>query len=447
MAEPRGITRRTALKSAAGASIALAAALSPGLPAWARPILRAGSIKGPGALPDPSLPEGTETMPRIDHIVVVMMENHSFDNILGVLPKGARRGRPVDGLPVHRGQQVAFNLDAQGNKIYSVHAETPCQEDGEPSQAWNASHLSYDGGRNDGFVRASGTVAMRYYDDSDLPFTHSLAEHFPVGERYFCSCLAQTYPNFRYLLTGTSSGVIRTDASTFSTPAANGTIFDRFDQFAVDWKVYYDSLPAPLVIPGVLPPSRGPKFVHGVQHFIDDAAAGRLPQFSFVNPDYNSVSQENPQDVQFGDRFLARVTTAVLGSPQWRRTALFITYDEHGGYYDHVSPPPAPVPDDIPPMLQPGDVPAAFDRYGIRVPTLVVSPYAKAHHVSHTVYDHTSILKFIETRFGLPALTHRDAAADPMLDMFDFTHVSHPNPVLPDAPVDPAGVAACNALP
>ncbi|MEK6250787.1 MAG: alkaline phosphatase family protein [Actinomycetota bacterium] len=193
MAEPGGITRRTALKSAAGASIALAAALSPGLPAWARPILRAARIKGPGDLPDPRLPEGTETMPQIDHIVVVMMENHSFDNILGVLPEQARRGRPLDGLPVSHGQQVAFNLDAQGNKVYSAHAETPCQEDGVPSQAWNASHLSYDGGRNDGFVRASGPVAMRYYDDSDLPFTYSLAEHFPVGERYFCSCLAQTY--------------------------------------------------------------------------------------------------------------------------------------------------------------------------------------------------------------------------------------------------------------
>jgi len=139
--------------------------------------------------------------------------------------------------------------------------------------------------------------------------------------------------------------------------------------------------------------------------------------------------------------------SALVNSPNWPSSAFFLVYDEHGGFYDHVSPPPAPVPDDIPPMLQPGDTPGAFDRYGIRVPALVVSPYAKAHHVSHTVYDHTSILKFIETRFGLPALTRRDAAADPMLDMFDFSRVSHPHPVLPDAPVDAAGIAACNALP
>src|SRR2546421_4432891 len=341
MEEPRGVTRRTALKCAAGAGIAFAAASRAGVPAWARPISRLGRVQGPGSLPYPFLREGTETMPQIDHIVVVMMENHSFDNILGTLRRRAGRARRVDGLPVFRGRQLAFNRDAQGNRVYSAHAETPCQEHGVPSQAWNASHIAYDGGRNDGFVLASGPVAMRYYDDSDLPFTYSLARHFPVGERYFCSCLAQTYPNFRFLLTGTSSGVIRTDGSTFTTKVANGTIFDRFDHFGVSWKTYFDSLPAPLVIPDVLPTARQPNFVKGVQHFIDDAAAGQLPQFSFVNPDYDAVSQENPQDVQFGDRFLARVTNAVTSSPQWGRTALFVTYDEHGGYYDHVPPPAA----------------------------------------------------------------------------------------------------------
>jgi phospholipase C len=446
MVETGGITRRTALRSTAGAGIALAAASSHGLPAWARPILNGRRIAGPGARPYPRLPEGTETMPRIDHIVVVMMENHSFDNVLGVLPHRVRRRRRIDGLPVFRGRQLAFNLDAQGNKVYSAHAETPCQEHGVPSQAWNASHLSYDAGRNDGFVRASGPVAMRYYDDSDLPFTYSLALNFPVGQRYFCSCLAQTYPNFRYLLTGTSSGVIRTDGSTFSTPAANGTIFDRFDHYGVDWKVYYDSLPAPLVIPGVFTPSRQSKFVKGVQHFIDDAAAGGLPRFSFVNPDYGSVSEENPQDVQFGERFLARVTTAVMGSPQWPRTALFITYDEHGGYYDHVPPPFAIKPDSIPPLLQPADVPGGFDRYGFRVPLIVVSPWARKNYVSSVVQDHTSITRFIETKWNFGAMTFRDANAANMTDYFNFdkAHFRHP-PVLAQAPDPGPGLRRCAA--
>jgi phospholipase C len=444
MEESGGITRRTALKSAAGASLAVATAMRPGLPAWARPVVHAGRIKGPGALPNPHLPEGTETIPQIDQIVVVMMENHSFDNVLGMLPHRVRRRRNVDGLPVRHGRQLAYNLDDQGHKVRSRHAQTPCQQRAEPSQAWNASHLSYNDGRNDGFVRASGPVAMRYFDNRDLRFTYSLARHFPVGQRYFCSCLAQTYPNIRYLLTGTSSGVIRTDSSTFSTPAANGTIFDRFDQFGVTWRNYYDSLPASLVVPGVFTTARQANFVKGVQSFIDDAAAGRLPQFSFVNPDYESVSQENPQDVQFGDRFLARVTQAVLTSPRWRRSALFITYDEHGGYYDHVPPPKAVKPDDIPPLLQPGDVPGAFNRYGFRVPTIVVSPWARKHYLSGVVQDHTSITRFVERKWNLGAMTFRDANAADMTDYFNFHRAHFREPPTLAEPADPGpGLERC----
>jgi phospholipase C len=437
------ITRRTAIKSAAGASIGIAAALSPGLPAWARHVTRALNVKGPGTLPDPSLPEGTPTMPQIEHIVVVMMENHAFDNIIGVVPKKARRGPPLDGLPVQHGEQTAFNSDSEGNKVFSQHADTVCQDHGVPSQAWNASHISYGNGRNDGFVLASGPRAMRYYDETDLPFTYSLAKHFPIGQRYFCSCLAQTYPQFRYLLTGTSSGIIRTDASTFSVPAANGTIYDRFDQFGIDWKNYFDSLPASLVIPGV-GAGRSANFVKGVQHFIDDAAAGRLPGFSFVNPDYESVSEENPQDVQFGDGFLAKVTAAVTSSPKWDRTVLFITYDEHGGYYDHVPPPAAIKPDGIPPLLKPGDVPGAFDRYGFRVPLIVVSPWARKNYVSNVVQDHTSITRFIERKWNLGAMTFRDANAADMTNYFNFSkaHFADP-PALAAAPDPGPGLEVC----
>src|SRR5207247_5863394 len=115
---------------------------------------------------------------------------------------------------------------------------------------------------------------------------------------------------------------------------------------------------------------------------------------------------------------------------------------------DHVPPPSAPLPDKIAPILIAGDVPGAFDRYGFRVPVVVVSPYAKAHFVSHTVHDHTSILRFIEVRFGLPALTNRDAHANPMLEFFQFIHRGFARlPALPDAPLDPPLVAACTAAP
>ncbi|MBV9285271.1 MAG: phosphoesterase, partial [Acidimicrobiia bacterium] len=139
---------------------------------------------------------------------------------------------------------------------------------------------------------------------------------------------------------------------------------------------------------------------------------------------------------------------ALMKSPNWSSSALFLTYDENGGFYDHVPPPAAVTPDDIPPMLQPGDAPGAFDRLGFRVPVSVVSPYSKQHYVSHITYDHTSTLKFIETRFGLPPLTRRDAAAADMTDFFDFSHASFATPPrLPRAPINLVQYLACLTAP
>jgi phospholipase C len=138
------------------------------------------------------------------------------------------------------------------------------------------------------------------------------------------------------------------------------------------------------------------------------------------------------------------VVNALFASPAWPRSAMFLTYDEHGGYYDHVPPPAACVPGDAAPLLQPGDTVADFDRYGFRVPFVLVSPYARPHYVSHRPQDHTSILRFIETRFDLPALTNRDANAEPMLDLFDFSHPALLNPPpLSPVTVDPAQLQQC----
>ena len=139
---------------------------------------------------------------------------------------------------------------------------------------------------------------------------------------------------------------------------------------------------------------------------------------------------------------------ALFKSPNWSSSALFLTYDEHGGFFDHVPPPAAIPPDDIPPMLLPGDAPGAFNSYGVRVPAVVVSPFARPHFVSHRTNDHTSILRFIETRFGLPALSRRDAAANPMLEFFDFSAPAFATPpALPAAPLNAAEVAHCSTLP
>ncbi|MCA1841990.1 MAG: hypothetical protein LC792_02125, partial [Actinobacteria bacterium] len=189
-----------------------------------------------------------------------------------------------------------------------------------------------------------------------------------------------------------------------------------------------------------------------ISQYYLDAQAGSLPQVAFVDPIFVGQSRvENdehpPSNVQVGQSFVHDVVQALLASPNWPTSALFLTYDEHGGFADHVPPPTAPAPDDIAPMFRDGDTPGAFDRYGFRVPAAVVSPYSKPHFVSHVVHDHTSILRFIEVRFGLPSLTNRDAQADPMLEFFDFSQPSFTTPpAVPDAPVDQKRLASdqCN---
>jgi phospholipase C len=406
-------------------------------------------MRRPDSLPFPHLPAGTPTLPKIEHIVVLMMENHSFDNLLGMVSAQVPGRAGVDGLTVRHGRPVNVNVDAAGRPVYAQRAGSPCQLDGLPTQSWNASHQSYDNGRNDGFVRASGPVAMEYWDQRDLPFTYSLVRHFPVGQRYFASALAQTYPNRRFLFCGTASGLVATNLQqTLHLPAANGTIFDRLDQHRIPWGVYFEDAFSPVIVPGFYTPSRVRR-VKRMTSFYADAAAGRLPHFTFLDPNYTTTSEENPQDIQVGERFISKIVHALMRAPTWKSTALFITYDEHGGYYDHVPPPRAIKPDSAAPLPVPGQpplVPGGFDRYGFRVPLIVVSPWAKAGYVSSVVQDHTSITAFIEHKWNLPAMTFRDANAAPMTDYFDFAApaFAHP-PALAAPPGLARGLAECRA--
>ncbi|HVP02203.1 MAG TPA: alkaline phosphatase family protein [Solirubrobacteraceae bacterium] len=437
------VTRRTLLRGAAAGATLLAASR---LPAWARPPAAcAAALRAPDSLPFPDLPAGTQGIPQIEHVVVLIMENHSFDSFLGMVPHQVPGRAAVNGLRVRRGRVANANPDRTGRAVHAVHSASPCQLSGEPSQTWNASHLAWDGGRNDGFVRASGPVAMRYWDARDLPFTYSLVRHFPIGERFFCSTLAQTYPNRRFFFTGTASGTIATNNDTFKIAAANGTIWDRLDAHGVDWGIYYQNVPSWLIVPGSYTPARATR-QRTMDRFFADAKAGRLPAFTFLDPDYETTSQENPQDVQVGERFIAQVVRALMAAPTWKSTALFITYDEHGGYYDHVPPPPAIKPDDIPPSTAPGDAPGSYDRYGFRVPLIVVSPWARAAHASRVTQDLTSITAFVERKWNLPAMTFRDANADPMLDYFDFGAPAFADPPkLAAAPALAPGLQACRA--
>jgi phospholipase C len=371
------------------------------------------AIRQPGSRPNPKLPEGTDTLPQIEHIVVLMMENHSYDDHFGMLKRGDGFKLGTDGLPIDA------NLYTDGNLLKAFHMPSTCQLHGSPSQSWDPSHTAYDNGLNDGFVLGSGPVAMGYWDSTDIPYYYGLAQTFPVADRWFSSVLAQTYPNRRFMMAGTAAGIVSTTtAALLAPPPPNGTIFDRLAAHKISWKNYYSSLPSVAIIPAVL--KKYPKHTAKATQFITDAAAGKLPSFSIVDPDFGHQSEEDPQDIRQGERFAAAVINAAMHGKAWSKTLLIFTYDEHGGYYDHVAPPAAIKPDDIPPEIVPSDLPGGYDRYGFRVPAVIVSPYARRNYISHVVHDHTSILKLVETKWNLPAMTFRDANASNLLDSLDF---------------------------
>lgn len=388
-----------------------------------------------GDLPDPDLPSGTvnEEIP-IDHILIIMQENHSFDNYFGRLNEFGYNGE-VDGLSLDM-----VNMMYEGEPVNPFHLTSYCVPGLD--QSWNGSHFSYNNGRNDMFVHRSGDDAMGYYEEEDLPFYYSLANTFAIGDRYFSSVLGPSDPNGFYLFAGTSFGHIANDGplSRFNQP----TLMDQLRDHGVSF-IYYN-VRDPFIGKFANTYSKDMDKLKGFEDFFEDAATGNLPQVAFIEPD-PIFDEHPPHNVQLGQAAVASIVNALIKSPAWPRLALFITWDEHDGYFDHVPPPPACVPDDIQPMLGYDDVEAEFDRYGFRVPAIVVSPYAKRHYVSHEVYDHTSILRFVQTKYNLPALSNRDANANPMMDFFDFSYPNFDVPPLAEPIVDGSRLEDCPELP
>jgi phospholipase C len=248
------------------------------------------------------------------------------------------------------------------------------------------------------------------------------------------------------LIAGTSAGMtddIGTGAfnavqdATLPLPAGGTTIFNQLDLHGISWANYVVNYPTgatPLLFPAN---DAGTEAVHHkpFDQFLTDAAAGVLPAFSLLDPDYSTQSQENPQNIVVGEAVLAKVVDALGQSPLWQRTLFVLVYDEHGGYYDHVPPPPAIPPDSIPPVVQPTESTYdGFARFGFRVPSVIVSAYAKPNHVSHVVYDHTSILAMVERKWNLPALTYRDANANDLTDFLDLHALKSGRPTFPRLP-------------
>jgi phospholipase C len=413
------------------------------------------SVREAGSLPYPEVPVGTvnEQMP-FDHLVVVMMENHSFDNLLGAL---SRTRADVDGLSFDgAGAAMNSNPGSAGTppRVTAFPLNTTAQGR-DVSQSWKDTHEQIDGGAMNGFVRAVGSEQpMGYYTPESLPFAYSLAATFTLANRWFCSVPGPTYPNRRFLLAGTAFGGTATNRDelmhAFEHPPANGTIFKMLSEHGLSWRNYFSDIPMAMVLPRTIVDH--PEHHVPIGMFFDDCRTGSLPAVSFLDPRIGALSkigepiaalpfpfkdllikigadlacedspetQEDPQDMNPGEAWAHSVVEAVLQSPKWSRTLLIYAYDEHGGYYDHVPPPPAPIPDDIAPVLAAGDPSGGYDMYGPRVPAIVVSPYSRPGGVSNVVHDHTSVLATIEHKWNLPALTDRDANAATVMDFLDL---------------------------
>ncbi|HEU5233791.1 MAG TPA: alkaline phosphatase family protein, partial [Terriglobales bacterium] len=286
-------------------------------------------------------------------------------------------------------------------------------------------------------IDSGGRRSMGYYDWTDLPYYYELGFQFGTSDRYFSSVETRTIPNRMYLFAATSFGHINNDS-----PPGGGwqqaTIFDRLDAAGIKWRVYRVDETNSLADWATYQRDSGKVFPIS-QYFTDVKSESTTPQVVFIDRGGGSAgADEHPgSDIQTGAAEVAKIINALLVSPSWHSSAFFLSWDEPGGFYDHVQPAGLTKPDNIAPMLCCGEPSGDFAHSGLRVPLVVVSPWVKPHFVSHVVRDHTSILKFIEDRFGLQPLTARDANADDMMEFFDFStpHLATP-PSLPSQPTN-----------
>jgi phospholipase C len=345
----------------------------------------------PFALPSPS-------RSGLDHIVVLTMENRSFDHLLGWLP-GAD------------GKQAGLTyLDRQG-VAHSTHPLAPDFQGcgySDPDHSYAGSRVAYDNGKCDGFLRAgkNDAYAIGYYTQRDLPFLGAAAPAWTVCDRYFAAIMGPTMSNRMYLHAG------RTDRTNdLPLPSGLRTIWDLLAERRIPARYYRRNFSF-LGLWG----TRYLRITRSWDDFLHDCRTGRLPAVSYVEPLYTlpvfglGSDDHPPSDVRAAEWFMSQVYTAVTTSPAWPRTLLVITFDEWGGFFDHVPPGRAP------------DVEARYSLRGFRVPTILVSPFARRGYVDHTVFDHASIPKLIEWRFGLRALSARDSAAANLASTLDFSH-------------------------
>jgi phospholipase C len=376
---------------------------------------------------------GSETSP-IQHIIVLYQENRSFDNYFGTYP-GA------NGIPLSITLPKSPGSD---EKVSPFHIPTLSTHDLDHSN--RAAKVAYDNGKMDGFIYAVGSnLTMGYYDQRDLPYYWDYASRFVLLDNFFSSQMGPSLPNHLYLLAGQSGGLTEnTQGGTCesreicqggSNATSNNpygvsknltlnftTVVDQLDSRGVSWKYYNGDKdhykeagywnPLPAFTSFKNNPARLNNLAPNSQ-FLVDLAKGNLAQVTWVVPTEDE-SDHPTANVGAGQRYLVSSINAIMQSKYWASTAIFVTWDDYGGWYDHVAPP-------------------QVDAFGLgfRVPSMVISAYAKEGFIDHTQSEFTSILKFIQTIHDLPPLTQRDAMASNMLEAFDFTQLPRSPLILP----------------
>jgi len=390
--------------------------------------------------------------------------------------------------------------DSASPQITSYKLITQCIEN--PSPSWNESHVDWNlhnyysaTATLDGFVwtnahdsrnnnppyhDTNGIRSMGYYDDTDLNYYYFMASDFSTSDRWFSPVMTRTAPNREYMIAATSQGdvyAIGTDSADQSLLTAT-TIFQELQNAGITWKIYVNtentpcaSNPTPQCLLtlsyvqnfkwGQTIPTAYPNHLATMTQFFKDVQNGTLPQVAQIEPasaagldEHGSDSDQYPINIQLGAKYVSSIINALMTSVSWKDSAFILTFDEFGGLYDHVAPRPAVSPDGIKPKdLMTNDICTTstgpdcdFTYTGYRLPLIVVSPYANKHYVSHTVMDLTAILKLIEQRFGLAALTKRDAAQKSMTEFFNFNFPPWMTPPKPPAQ-STSGSCYLNQLP
>ena len=348
----------------------------------------------------------------VDHIVVLMMENRSTDHYLGWLAQDtpfleAGLSRYGEGFGFRGDQQQAFP-DELGTPqptydiVSDVGQENAYRGCGhpDPGHGWGAGRAQRDGGF---LAPGSGNdrFALSYYNAESLPMHAMLARNFTSFDQYHCSVLGPTFPNREYMHSAQSGGIKNNSLP----PQVGGahtfgftwdTIWDRLTKAGVSCGYYFVDLPASALWGPRLAP-----ITHHVERYFADAAAGTLPQVVFVDPGFTTGfrTDDHPHaDIRAGQKYIFDVFKAFYESSCWEHGAFIVNYDEWGGFFDQAAPPV--LPDDRTSL----DDNENFGQAGFRVPALMASPFAQPGFVDHSLYDHTSILRFIEWRYlGAPA--------------------------------------------